>query len=133
MANDLAAMGRDIALRLEIVAAMAPGVVSTYQNRLNERVQALVSEHGLTIEPKDLIREVAVFAERTDIAEEVTRLRAHLDQYLSIVEAPEKRRQEARICRSGDGPRDQHHRLKGRRRGDQSRSCRDQGAPREDS
>ena len=39
------------------------------------------SDKGVTIEPKDLIREVAILAERADIAEEIVRLRAHLDQY----------------------------------------------------
>ena len=51
----------------------------SYQKRLTERVQALVQDQGVTIEPKDLIREVAILAERADIAEEIVRLRAHLD------------------------------------------------------
>ena len=34
---------------------------------------------------EDLIREVAVFAERSDVAEEVTRLASHLDQFEAIV------------------------------------------------
>ena len=41
-----------------------------------DRIQALVRAHGVTIEPKDLIREVAIFAERADIAEEIVRLAA---------------------------------------------------------
>jgi uncharacterized protein (TIGR00255 family) len=37
------------------------------------------------INPDHLIREVALFAERTDVAEEVTRLAAHLDQFADLV------------------------------------------------
>ena len=35
----------------------------------------------MTVEPKDLIREVAILADRCDISEEIVRLRAHLAQY----------------------------------------------------
>jgi uncharacterized protein (TIGR00255 family) len=48
-----------------------------------------VAERGVTIEAKDLIREVAVFAERSDIAEEVVRLEAHLVQFRELIEGPE--------------------------------------------
>jgi uncharacterized protein (TIGR00255 family) len=36
-----------------------------------------------------LIREVAIFAERADISEEIVRLRAHLDQYVAVIGEPE--------------------------------------------
>ncbi len=66
-----------------------PEVVSSYQNRLQERVQSLVESRGVAIEAKDLIREVAIFSERADVAEEITRLRAHLNQYVEVIRAPE--------------------------------------------
>ena len=44
---------------------------------------------GVTVEPKDLIREVAILADRCDISEEIVRLRAHLAQYAAIIEEPE--------------------------------------------
>ena len=40
-----------------------------------------VADAGVAVEPEHLIREVALFADRTDVAEEVTRLSAHLDQF----------------------------------------------------
>jgi uncharacterized protein YicC (UPF0701 family) len=49
----------------------------------------LVQDKGVAIEPKDLIREVAILAERSDIAEEVTRLRAHLAQFVAVIGEPE--------------------------------------------
>ena len=71
------------------IAERGPEVVASYQKRLTERVQALVQDQGVTIEPKDLIREVAIFAERADIAEEIVRLRAHLAQYVEVIHEPE--------------------------------------------
>ena len=64
-------------------------MVVSYQKRLTDRIQAMVQAHGVTIEPKDLIREVAIFAERADISEEIVRLRAHLAQYIDVIHEPE--------------------------------------------
>jgi uncharacterized protein (TIGR00255 family) len=89
MAAELLALGRGIAGHLEQIAARAPQVVSAYQARVTERVQALVKDRGVVIEPKDLIREIAILAERADVAEEVTRLRAHLAQYVETIHEPE--------------------------------------------
>jgi uncharacterized protein (TIGR00255 family) len=85
MAEELLALGRAISVHLERIHARGPQVVSGYQERLTARVQALIESHGVTLEPKDVIREVAIFSERSDIAEEVTRLRAHLDQYHEVI------------------------------------------------
>jgi uncharacterized protein (TIGR00255 family) len=43
----------------------------------------------VTVEPKDLIREVAILSERADISEEIVRLRAHLAQYADVIREPE--------------------------------------------
>ena len=89
MADELVALGRSIGEHLGRIADRAPMVVQGYHQRLTDRVQALVREQGVTVESKDLIREVAILAERCDISEEVVRLRAHLAQYGSIIEEPE--------------------------------------------
>ena len=53
---------------------------------LHDRISALVQDHGVTVDSKDLIREVAILTDRSDISEEIVRLRAHLVQYLEILE-----------------------------------------------
>jgi uncharacterized protein (TIGR00255 family) len=63
------------------IAERAPKVVEEYQSRLQTRIESLLSAADLNVEPSDLIREVAVFAEKSDIAEEVARLSGHLDQF----------------------------------------------------
>jgi uncharacterized protein (TIGR00255 family) len=89
MADELLELGRGVADQLSRIADRGPGVVASYQKRLAERVQAMVQSQGVAIEPRDLIREVAIFAERADISEEIVRLRAHLDQYAAVIEEPE--------------------------------------------
>ena len=89
MAGELRELSRGVADQLNRIADRGPDVVATYQRRLTERVQATVQAHGVAIEAKDLIREVAIFAERADISEEIVRLRAHLDQYDQVIDEPE--------------------------------------------
>ncbi len=89
MAAELLVLGKGVAAELDQVARRVPEVVALYQKRLTERVQGLVQNQGVTIEPRDLIREVAILAERADISEEITRLRAHLAQYIDVIHEPE--------------------------------------------
>ena len=48
-----------------------------------------MAEYEVSLDPTDLIKEVALFAERSDISEEVVRLRSHFEQFESIMELPE--------------------------------------------
>src|SRR5262245_58100685 len=57
----------------------APRQVAEYQKRLEERIAELA--RGVAIDPQRLAQEVAYLAERTDVAEEMTRLRSHLGQF----------------------------------------------------
>jgi uncharacterized protein (TIGR00255 family) len=81
LAADLAHNGRQIAELLDSIARRAPEVTQSYQSRLTGRVQQALSELNVTVEPADLLREVALFADRSDISEEIVRLRSHLQQY----------------------------------------------------
>src|SRR4051812_10679051 len=81
LAADLAHNGRQIAEQLDAVAGRAPEVVKSYQSRLTGRVQQALSELNVTVEPADLLREIALFSDRSDISEEIVRLRSHLQQY----------------------------------------------------
>jgi uncharacterized protein (TIGR00255 family) len=71
--------------RLQRVAERAPAVVQEYHTRLRARIEAMLKDAGATIEPGDLIREVAVYAERSDIAEETQRLASHMRQFRELL------------------------------------------------
>jgi uncharacterized protein (TIGR00255 family) len=89
MKADLLANCRAIAGNLEEAARQAPQVVLDYQQRLSARVRELTAAGNIDIDQDDLAREVAIFAERCDVAEEVARLRAHLQQFQQAMESPE--------------------------------------------
>jgi uncharacterized protein (TIGR00255 family) len=74
LADDLRAQRIYIAERLTEINRLAPNVVAEYQQRLRQRIEILLKEFDRQVEPSDLVREIAVYAERTDIAEEIKRL-----------------------------------------------------------
>ncbi len=79
--NDLMKHKTVIAVNLAEIAARAPFVIDDYHKRLSQRVNLLISKAELTVNQSDLLREVAVFAERADISEEIQRLTSHLDAF----------------------------------------------------
>jgi uncharacterized protein (TIGR00255 family) len=88
------AMQQDILSRLALVeklgqevALLAPKAVEEYRQRLATRVAELSREGP--VDPVRLAQEVAFLAERTDIAEEVTRLRSHIEQFRALAASPE--------------------------------------------
>jgi uncharacterized protein (TIGR00255 family) len=85
MADELLAHRQTVVEHLSQVRQRGPLVVENYRQRLRDRVAQALAEHDVGIRPEDLIREVAIFSERTDVAEEITRLASHLDQFETIV------------------------------------------------
>jgi len=56
-------------------------VLQQYHDRLRTRVDELLAGVNIKLDPDTLSREIAVFAERCDISEEITRLESHLKQF----------------------------------------------------
>ncbi len=75
--------------KLERVQARAPQVVQDYERRLKERTERLLQQAGFVAEPADVIRDVAAFSEKADIAEEIQRLGAHIEQFSELLGTPE--------------------------------------------
>lgn len=61
------------------------GAVPAFQKRLRERLSELL--HGNNIEPQRLAQEAAVLADRSDIAEELVRLRTHTGHLEQMLKA----------------------------------------------
>lgn len=80
-----------IADRLAKIQDQAPRVIAEYENRLKTRMQEMIREAQLKVEPIELIREIATYAEKTDIAEEVSRLSGHIEQFSDLLAEPEEK------------------------------------------
>ena len=89
MAVDLEENLEQISTLVEQVQARSPQVAEFYQQRLLERLNKLLPEHALTVEPADVVREVGLFVDRSDISEEAVRLKSHLDLFTAEMNLPE--------------------------------------------
>lgn len=79
--KDLMKHAAVISTALSEIATRAPFVIEDYHKRLAQRVNMLISKAELQVNQTDLLKEVAVFAERADISEEIQRLTSHLDAF----------------------------------------------------
>ena len=81
---------QDMMDRLEVLRqalkklhSRAPEVVKTYQRQLIKRVRAL--SQGLQLDRSRIHQEVALYAERCDVTEEITRLQSHIKQFEQMI------------------------------------------------
>jgi uncharacterized protein (TIGR00255 family) len=85
---ELCGLATVLAGHVDTVARHAPRAVERRAARLRERMQAMLG--GAEVDPARLATEVAVWADKTDVTEELARLRAHLAQLAGLL--------------AGDGP-----------------------------
>ena len=65
-------------------------------------------------DPAALAQEIVRFVARSDVDEELVRLRGHFEHWRGAGRRPGAVRPQARFSRAGDEPRDQHHRIESR-------------------
>ena len=94
LAADLQARIEHIAVLAEAIAGHAAAVPAELRRRLEERLNKLLAERGTVVDEARLAAEVALYADRSDVTEELVRLRAHLDSLRAAIaeDAPVGRR-----------------------------------------
>jgi len=75
---------------LDFIAEARHGVVEKYRDRLMQRIAELIGPKGVALDPGRLEQEVALFADKADLSEEVTRLAAHLDHLETLLDSKEQ-------------------------------------------
>ena len=71
------------------VEAGHPEAQERYAERLAERVNRLLHGTGIAVGPQDVAREIAIYAERSSVAEEIARLRSHVQQFREALDKDE--------------------------------------------
>ncbi|MDO8445261.1 MAG: YicC/YloC family endoribonuclease [Deltaproteobacteria bacterium] len=74
-----------LSLAIDSIEERAPATVQLYKDRLAEKIGSL----GYELDQGRLAQEVAYFADRCDISEELVRLKSHLEQFRIISRSPE--------------------------------------------
>jgi uncharacterized protein (TIGR00255 family) len=79
-----------IEAEVPLIEAAAANLVDAYRARLQKRIGELLARSGqpVEIDPGRLAQEVAYLADKSDISEEIVRLRSHLDQFRETLDLP---------------------------------------------
>ncbi len=87
------ALQTDILLRwhklktaIGLIAAKAPEAVQRHRQKLGERLKEIVPENSELDER--VLKEIAIYAEKVDVTEEITRFKSHLQQFLELLQSP---------------------------------------------
>lgn len=75
-----------IAEHAQLIESLGERLRPTFAKRLDQRLKELLG--GASLDPARLAQEAALLAERSDISEEVARLRSHLQQFEKLLSAP---------------------------------------------
>ena len=88
--NELRERVQKIETLVPIIEASAAGLADAYRLRLQKRIGELLNRAGQVVEidPVRLAQEVAYLADRSDVSEEMVRLRSHLSQFQEALNAP---------------------------------------------
>jgi len=87
IARDLEALAGRIVALADAVESRVEGAVDDYRTKLRARIDKLLKGSSVPLPEADLARELAVFADRSDISEEIQRLRSHIDQLRATLAA----------------------------------------------
>lgn len=82
LAQDMLSRMDEVERLVGIVKERAPLVSEMYRSKLSERMKEVLS--GVDFDETRLLTEVAVFADKSNIDEELTRLTSHISQFRSI-------------------------------------------------
>lgn len=80
--KDIVRRFEKLAKIIQEIALKAPGATERYRQRLMDRLNEIM---GAPLEDERILKEVGIYAERIDIAEELTRFQSHLQQVGKLV------------------------------------------------
>ena len=86
MTRNLASIEESVGHISELSATSAADALQ----KLRDRLSQLLPQGGGGIDPQRLAQEAALLADKADISEEITRLKSHIGQYHSLMDAKEK-------------------------------------------
>jgi len=90
------ALSKEMHERIETIEALVPmieeaaaGLVDLYRSRLQKRIGELLNRDGqvVDLDPARLAQEVAYLSDRSDVSEEMLRLRSHLAQFREALDS----------------------------------------------
>jgi uncharacterized protein (TIGR00255 family) len=84
LAEALRALHAELATAVDVVAGRAPATAARREERLRERLRALLADTA--IDEARIVTEAAIWADKSDVTEELARLRAHLAELTLLLD-----------------------------------------------
>jgi uncharacterized protein (TIGR00255 family) len=81
LADDVTARLALLRSEAQTIASLRPQVIEGAQKRLLKRMDKLIEGTSVVLDPARIAQEVAWFADKSDVSEELTRLSSHLDEF----------------------------------------------------
>lgn len=72
--------------RLEKIESQSPQIVEAYRQKMRDRLTDLLGDMGIQIDEVRIAHEIAIFADKTNVTEEIVRLKSHFDQIADIID-----------------------------------------------
>jgi uncharacterized protein (TIGR00255 family) len=87
LAKEFRHRGQNIRDLVRSILETYPTALQEYHVRLRERVRNLLADTDVKLSDEDLLKEIALLAERSDISEELSRMDSHLGQFEDSLDA----------------------------------------------
>lgn len=87
LAKDMQARIKDIFNKVEKVSELSTGLIEDYVVKLEARIKEILKSNE--VDKQRLEQEVVIYADKCSIAEEVTRLKSHIEQFESLINEKE--------------------------------------------
>ncbi len=81
--EDILNRARIVTTLLGHIEALSPQILESHKNKMTERIKDLLGDKG-SFDENRIMLEIAIFADRTNITEEIVRLRSHIEQLRTI-------------------------------------------------
>lgn len=87
LANELEARLNEMEKRLDPIEVEASNITEEYRQKLSKRISEMLakSDSQIEIDQSRLAQEIAYLADRSDISEEIARLRSHIEHFRGIM------------------------------------------------
>jgi uncharacterized protein (TIGR00255 family) len=90
LAEEMRGRVANIEAEVPVIEGAAAGLADAYRQRLQKRIGELINRGGaptVELDAGRLAQEVAYLADRSDISEELVRLRSHLEQFRAAIDS----------------------------------------------
>jgi uncharacterized protein (TIGR00255 family) len=84
--NDISSRVNNLKRWIAEISLKAPGATQKYRQRLLERLKEFLEMTASEVDER-ILKEIAIYAEKIDITEEIIRFQSHLDQFEKLMES----------------------------------------------